>query len=137
MISTHLMRVADALVSIAWKKPDVVRVLPLSVAPRSNGSQGVTRGGRYARAETARKQREAACRGFGRSRLRKAVTIRLVRIAPRALDDDNLASAMKSVRDGVADALGMDDRDSRVLWLCDQESGRPSVRVEVYREVRP
>lgn len=49
----------------------------------------------------------------------------LVRIAPRALDDDNLRGALKHVRDGVADALGVDDRDPRVSWRYDQWRGEP------------
>lgn len=61
----------------------------------------------------------------------------LTRIAPLLLDDDNLAGALKSIRDGVADALGVDDRDARVVWLTEQTKGPASVRVEVYRrEVR-
>jgi hypothetical protein len=61
--------------------------------------------------------------------------VRLVRIAPRDLDTDNLASSLKAIRDGVTDALGLaSDRDPRVAWVVDQERGRPrqyAVRVEV------
>lgn len=61
------------------------------------------------------------------------LVVRLVRCAPRQLDDDNLAGALKSVRDGVADALGVNDRDERVQWVCDQEAAKvPHVLVEVY-----
>lgn len=42
--------------------------------------------------------------------------VTLTRIAPRELDDDNLRGALKSVRDGVAARLGVDDRDPRVRW---------------------
>jgi hypothetical protein len=46
----------------------------------------------------------------------------LVRIAPRALDShDNLRISCKGVVDGVADALGVDDRDPRVTWRYEQE----------------
>ena len=37
-------------------------------------------------------------------------TIRLVRIAPRKLDQGNIAAALKHVQDGCADWLGIDDR---------------------------
>ncbi|MGJ7508696.1 hypothetical protein [Variovorax sp. GT1P44] len=50
-------------------------------------------------------------------------TILLTRIAPRPLDDDNLRGALKAVRDGVADWLGLDDRDSRVTWDYEQRRG--------------
>jgi hypothetical protein len=49
----------------------------------------------------------------------------ITRIAPRELDDDNLAGGCKSVRDGVADWLGIDDRDPRVQWRYAQAKGKP------------
>jgi len=61
-------------------------------------------------------------------------TIKLTRIAPRELDDDNLRGSQKSVRDGIADRLGIDDRDRRVRWDYGQEKGGAkeyAVRVEV------
>lgn len=60
-------------------------------------------------------------------------TVRLVRLSARVLDDDNLRGALKAVRDGVADRLGVDDRDPRVTWLYDQERGKPigAVRIEI------
>ncbi len=64
----------------------------------------------------------------------QALTVRLTRIAPRQLDSDNLAGALKAIRDGVADALGMDDGDSRFEWLYAQRRGRPgeyAVLVEI------
>ena len=51
--------------------------------------------------------------------------VTLMRMAPsRGLDDDNLAGALKSVRDAVADWLGVDDRDrATVRYEYTQESG--------------
>jgi len=61
--------------------------------------------------------------------------VRLTRVAPRPLDDDNLQRALKAVRDGVADWLGVDDRDPRVRWFYAQAvDGRPryqAARIEV------
>jgi crossover junction endodeoxyribonuclease RusA len=62
------------------------------------------------------------------------VVVKLTRIAPRELDDDNLRSAFKAMRDGVADWLKVDDRDSRVKWEYAQERGAPkfyAARLEV------
>lgn len=53
----------------------------------------------------------------------RALVVTLTRISPRPLDDDNLASSQKHVRDGVADALGIDDRDPRVTWRYAQRRG--------------
>lgn len=51
-------------------------------------------------------------------RLTAAMQLRvtLTRIGPRLLDDDNLRGALKGIRDGVADALGVKDNDPRVVW---------------------
>jgi hypothetical protein len=50
-------------------------------------------------------------------------TIVLTRVAPRALDGDNLQSGFKAVRDGVADWLGVDDRSKQVEWQYRQRPG--------------
>lgn len=52
------------------------------------------------------------------------LTVTLTRVAPRALDDDNLRGALKSIRDGVADRIGIDDRDDRVTWRYLQRRGK-------------
>jgi hypothetical protein len=66
--------------------------------------------------------------------LDSGLVVLLVRCAPRLLDDDNLAGALKPVRDGVADILGVDDRDSRVTWVVAQERDTaPRVRLVVVR----
>lgn len=55
------------------------------------------------------------------------VTVRLTRMSPRGLDSDNLQGALKSVRDGVADALGWDDGDERFTWEYDQVKTRRGI----------
>ena len=62
------------------------------------------------------------------------LAVKLTRVAPRALDDDNLRGALKAVRDGVADALGVDDGHASIMWQYAQEKGPPktyAVVVEV------
>lgn len=62
------------------------------------------------------------------------VVVIITRIAPRDLDSDNLAGSQKHVRDGIADALGIDDRDPRVEWLYAQRRGAPkeyAVEIEI------
>ena len=54
------------------------------------------------------------------------VEIWFVRISPRALDDDNLRDALKSVRDGVADAFGLADNDARFSFRYSQRRGTPT-----------
>jgi hypothetical protein len=57
------------------------------------------------------------------ARLELPVRVMLTRVAPCALDDDNLRGALKATRDGVADALGVDDRTPLVTWVYHQRRG--------------
>lgn len=60
--------------------------------------------------------------------------VTITRLSARELDSDNLASSQKAVRDGVADALGIDDRDPRVTWIYAQEKAKGyAVRITISR----
>lgn len=90
-----------------------------------------------AKARRVKKQREAARLFLSQTdltRFRMSAEVTLTRIAPRRLDGDNCASALKGIRDGVADALGVDDGDPRIAWHYGQERGEPrehGVRIEI------
>lgn len=61
-------------------------------------------------------------------------TVRLVRLSAGTLDDDNLRGALKAIRDGVADRLGVPDNHPDVRWEYDQERvkrGTYGVRIEL------
>jgi hypothetical protein len=120
---------------------DAVITLPLRLRSRQNGF-----GGHWARAAGLnRKERQLASWACGgplaeyRQGLAKAyvgsVVVTITRIAPRELDDDNLRTSAKAVRDGIADALGLkSDRDKRLTWNYSQEKGKPgeyAVRITV------
>jgi len=67
--------------------------------------------------------------------------VKLTRIAPRALDDDNLAGALKAIRDQVAECLGApNDRDG-FEWVYGQRRGLAreyGVEIEIERpKVKP
>ena len=91
------------------------------------------------RAVAARKKRHritawAELRQHERPAFLGPVRITMTRIAPRTLDDDNLASGFKATRDGVADWLGVDDGHPSLSWVCRQEKGLAKfygVRIEV------
>jgi len=57
--------------------------------------------------------------------------VTFTRISPRELDDDNLRGAMKSIRDEVALACGIDDRSKRYEWDYLQERGAPAYRIRL------
>jgi hypothetical protein len=66
------------------------------------------------------------------------LVVTFTRLSAGELDDDNLRGAMKSVRDGMADALGLrSDRDPRVRWEYAQGRGSKAVPYGVRIEVRP
>ena len=71
---------------------------------------------------------------FGKAMAGVGYVITLTRIAPRPLDSDNLARSFKAIRDGIADALGIDDGSKRLTWNYAQEKGPPkryAVRIEI------
>lgn len=122
---------------------DAVVTLPLKTVSEAN-----SRSHYMAKAKRVRAQRGASKWACGptlseyRVGLAKGyisrVAVLLERIAPSSgLDDDNLRSSLKAVRDGVADALEIDDRDQRVQWTYGQERGKPreyAVRITVSGE---
>ena len=59
------------------------------------------------------------------------ITVYLTRVAPRELDSDNLASAFKAVRDGVADWLNVNDNDPRVTWEYAQRKAAGVAQAEI------
>lgn len=93
-----------------------------------------------ARARRAKTHRECGYMYARANRVSVALVpciVRITRIAPRKLDDDNLQGSAKAVRDGLADALGVKDNDPRVTWLpVEQERGKANqykVRVQIER----
>jgi hypothetical protein len=58
--------------------------------------------------------------------------VRLTRVSPRELDDDNLRGALKAYRDGIASRLGVDDRTALVQWFYAQRKGPESVEVQIF-----
>ncbi len=96
--------------------------LPLRLASEAN-ARGSWHAG-AARARLARAQVNAALRRAEPGPLPLPVVVRITRVGPRRLDDDNLSRAAKALRDGVADWLGCDDGDPRVSWHYAQATSR-------------
>ena len=59
------------------------------------------------------------------------VVVTITRIGPRRLDNDNLESACKYVRDEIARAYGVDDGSPLYNWQCEQRIGDYAVEVEI------
>ena len=88
------------------------------------------------RQRRAKEQRGIVALMLGASHVRPPVpcVVTITRIAPGKLDDDNLAGSQKHVRDGIADWLGVNDRDPRVKYEYAQRKGKPkeyAVQIEI------
>lgn len=91
-------------------------------------SEANSREHHHAKAKRAKAQRGAASTALYpvMAWCEETYRVDLVRIAPRKLDDDNLARSMKAVRDEVAARLGYDDAPgSPIAWRYDQRKGKP------------
>lgn len=130
------------LIVTAAEKPVAEIKLPgVRIKGTTNGSQGVTLGGRR-----FRRGKQAGLRALGHNAAltlnlwdhlgrHGAIVVRIVRVAPHRLDGDNLEAAFKRVRDGVARCLEVDDRHQSVEYVIDDERGAVreyAVRFEVF-----
>lgn len=100
----------------------VVVELPVRIISEANSRQHWRKAAARKRVHrmTARTMLQMYSRPMGET---EQFTITLTRVAPRKLDDDNLASGFKAVRDGVADWLGIDDGSPRLRWQYAQHKG--------------
>jgi len=109
--------------------------LPIRTRNPCNGSQGVTRGGMFARQRERTRQRNIVRMIVGSAGpYVLPVIVTIARVAPsRGLDPhDGLGASLKGVIDGVADGLGLsDDRDPRVKWRLEQRRGPYAVEVRI------
>jgi hypothetical protein len=58
--------------------------------------------------------------------------VSITRVAPRMLDDDNATRSAKAVRDAIAEWLGVNDGDRRILWRVSQERGPYAVTIRIW-----
>ena len=86
-------------------------------------SEANARGSWHGGASRAAQQRRTVALFFRSLRCAVPCNVRIIRVAPSRLDDDNLARAAKAVRDEIASWLGVDDADPRVSWSVAQTKG--------------
>lgn len=91
-----------------------------------------------ARAARTKRERQAArlrtVSALMPSEPRGALLVTIERHSSGTLDGDNLQSCLKAVRDGIADALGIDDGSALIDWQYRQakcKRGHEHVRVEI------
>lgn len=59
------------------------------------------------------------------------LVVTITRVGPMRLDDDNLATACKYVRDAIAHRVGIDDGSDLYTWVYRQRIGKYGVEVEI------
>ena len=132
---------ATALTGEQWAELDngIVFAFYAKTPNPLNGSMGTTIGGRRARAARSRGLRDQAraetLEAIGRRQLSPPFVVEFARNSRGRLDDDGLRGALKNVRDGIADALGIDDGDEgRLRFVYSQapnREGKPAVSVRI------
>lgn len=108
--------------------PALTCTLPLRTLSEANASQREHWGSKHRRHKHQRSETTIILLStWGRlvSDWTTPITITLTRIAPRKLDSDNLLSALKHVRDGIADWLSVEDNDPLLTWVYAQRKGTP------------
>lgn len=114
--------------------------IPIKTLSEAN-QRGVTRLAGIIKSRRVKSQREETylhlLGTWGRRVPALPVTITLTRIAPRALDGDNLSASLKACVDGVADWLalaygaGQDRQEGLVFAYAQAKGGRKEYAVEV------
>lgn len=143
MTSEFLRQRAEALRTVFEQQPLFFYHRNIKLESFANG-RGASRGAAFAKASRVAVQREVGevagrlFRPFLERMPAAYFVVVVTRVAPHALDPhDNLGAATKAVIDGVASALGVNDRNPFVRYLPDQRKGEPKehqVSFALFRE---
>lgn len=112
----------DAMMTaMGFRRYGVEVVLPIKTINPLNGSHG------HWRVTSARRKRERGLAAMLVPAHSLPCVVTLTRLSSGTLDDDNVRAALKSVRDGIADKLGVADNDPRIQWRYAQEKTKRGV----------
>lgn len=104
----------------------------VTIPLRASGSQNA-REHHFAKARRVKKERDLAMLATAKlpALMEPTLLVTLTRVGPREVDGDNLQASLKSIRDGVARRLKVDDATPLVQWAYEQERGEYAVKVKV------
>lgn len=100
--------------------------IPIAITSAFN-SRNVSWAQRHGRARRERNAVVEALEGITRVNW-DHYYVTLIRCGPRALDDDNLRGALKSIRDQISQWIGLDDNDARITWQYAQRRAKPAAK---------
>lgn len=113
--------------------------LPIRTVSEANAREHWRRKSQRAKSQRALTSMavSSAIKGDNTTLLRcERIAVTLTRLGVRMLDSDNLQSSFKAVRDGVADAVGIDDGSSFYTWVYKQEQSKTfGIRIEIEKAV--
>ena len=116
---------------------------PIKVESGNWWASGLTRGARMKRARVGAAEKEEAYMLLldllDRRRPSQPVTVALTRVSRGTLDDDNLSTGFKHIRDGITEALRMatgnkkldDSPGGGIEWEYAQAKGKFAMRIAV------
>lgn len=131
------MKPGDSIAAAVRPKVDPKRTGRLVIMPGLRAVSITNARGWRKLAQIAKEQRSRTFNELCKNTLPPLpVVVTLERFAPQLCDDDNLAGSLKHVRDGVADAYGIDDADPRIRFAVKQEKNRQWI-VSVCIQVTP
>lgn len=62
----------------------------------------------------------------------RSFEVTLIRLGGRKMDSDGCVGSFKAIRDGIADALGIDDGSERIRWNYEQcQGGEVGVEIRI------
>jgi hypothetical protein len=89
----------------------------------------------WTKVSATRKKQKKMAWALTPRRMRAPCIVHMTRLGVRVMDDDNLGASLKSIRDGIAQALGIDDGDTTAArWEYAQarcKRGEEGVRVRI------
>jgi hypothetical protein len=112
----------------------IVTTIPLRVRSLNEREHPMVKAKRVAQERVVTRLAMAAPCAQYRANPPARLTVTLTRLGPKLMDSDNNVGALKAVRDGVADALSLDDGDPRLTWVYLQDCRRWAqwgVRIEL------
>jgi hypothetical protein len=127
---SNLQFTSDQLRQIGYvEQPDGSWVKPSHAVGRvETGEHGQQAGALERKAQKTRRRKAGRANSNIRDRAPR-ITVTMTAHLFTRMYDDNLANALKPVRDELADWLGPDDADGRIRWECGQVETRGLVGV--------
>lgn len=148
LLEARQERIPEVAPPVAREAPLIRFMIPIRLNNPLNADLGNSRLAAIRKSRENASQRETGyvhtIGALARARVKREgilpALVRFTRLSSGHLDDDNLPACFKRIRDGVADALGVDDGGPFVRFEYAQRKGPPkthAIMVEIQKEHMP